>query len=288
MDGSKGLNPFDSDEDTEPRRSRERETCEKTEGPGSGRRERSAAEWEDTPLKQRPPDVQLEYHCTTLSKIINETGQLTDPFLLQEFGDHLRAIEKCLSRERPMTKGLTGDCLSVILTHNIIENVYMFSTRQRVHGRDIRIMLLQFFSEVFVHSSQDILIHQQFLRPLNRLLRACEGTKKGEIKDGEISTSLVPLLHQICILIQENQSYLDLFFMEAKAHHPARFFILTQLIPYMHDVSEIGKRSRDALLLCLSLADHTSHASLSEFIAIDSNFCQVNVYSGHLSIRTSL
>ena len=277
MDGGKGFNPFDSDEDTEPRRTREKEAHDnKTKGPSSERKH-STSEWEDVSLKQRPPDVQVECHCTTLSNIINQTRQLTDPFLLQEFRDHLRAIEKLLSRERPTAKDLLGDCLSVTLSHNIIENVYMFSTRQRVHGRDIRIILLQFFTEVFAHSSQDLLIHQQFLRPLNRLLRACEETKKGEIEDGEISTSLIPLLHQICILIQENQSYLDLFFVEAKAHHPARFFILTQLIPYMHSVSEIGKRSRDALLLCLSLADHTSHATLSEFIAIDSNFCQVGI-----------
>ena len=226
--------------------------------------------WEDVPLSHRPPAAQVRHHCLALEKIMSDTTQMTDPFLLEEFREHLQAVEKCVSRERPSAKGHIGECLAVLLAQNVIENAYVFGTRQKVHGRDIRIMLLKFFTEVFAHSCQDLLIHQQFLRPLNRLLRTCEGTN-----DGEISSSLVPLLHQICILIQENHSLLDLFFVEAKAHHPARFFLLTQLIQHMHDTTEAGKRARDALLLCLSLADQLPHTSLSQFIATDSNFCQV-------------
>ena len=254
-----GLNPFGSDDDDEIGRDK------RSEGVGM-----SVAGLESVPVSQRPPAAQVEHHWEALGKIINDTGQLTDPFLFEEFRDHLSSIEKLVSRERPVSRGEPGDCLAVLLSKNMIENAYVFSTRQRVHGRDIRIMLLRFFTEVFAHSRQDVLIHQQFLRPLNRLLRACEGTE-----DGEIFAALVPLLHQVCILIQENQSLFNLFYMEAKAHHPARFFIMTQLIPHMHDMTEIGNRSRDALLLCLSLADQLPHTNLSQFIAIDSNFCQV-------------
>ena len=256
--GGSGLNPFGSDDDEgEPGRGGEEEgAVERGGGPPS--------QQQDTPLK-------IELHCTALASVINDSTQLTDPFLLEEFHSHLTAVEKLVSRERPQSRGEVGDNLAFILSENIIEKVYVFSTLQKVHGREIRVMLLRFFTEVFVHSVQDVLIHQQFLRPLNRLLRACEGTR-----DGDIMSALVPLLHQICILIQMNQSLLDLFFVEAKAHHPAKFFLLSQLIPYMHDVSEIGNRARDALLLCLSLADQLSHASLSQFIAFESNFCQVS------------
>ena len=259
--GSGGLNPFGSDDDDEIGKDKESEGVRL-----------STAGLESVPIPQRPPAAQVEHHWEALGKFMNDTGQLTDPFLLEEFRDHLTSIEKLVSRERPASKGQPGDCLSVLLANNVIENTYVFGTRQRVHGRDIRIMLLKFFTEVLAHTRQDVLIHQQFLRPLNRLLRACEGTE-----DGEIFAALVPLLHQVCILIQENQSLFDLFFVEAKAHHPARFFVMTQLIPHVHDTTEIGNRSRDALLLCLSLADQLPHTTLSQFIAADSNFCQVYI-----------
>lgn len=255
-----GLNPFGSDDD------------EQADDPGRGAEEEGATEKGDVFLSQQHAPLKIEHHCTALGEIMRDTAQLTDPFLLEEFRGHLTSIEKLVSRERPQSRGEVGDNLAILLSQNIIQRVYVFSTQQKVHGRDIRVMLLRFFTEVFAHSVQDVLIHQQFLRPLNRLLRACEGSG-----DAETKSTLVPLLHQICILIQMNQSLLDLFFVGAEAHHPARFFILSQLIPYMHDVTEIGNRARDALLLCLSLADQLSHASLSQFIAIESNFCQVSL-----------
>lgn len=263
------LNPFGNDED-------EQELKREEEGEEG---QKSTTVFENVSVSHCPPVAEVKHHWTALGKIINDTQLLTDPFLLEEIRDHLSSIEKLVSRERrPSSKGRTGDCLAVVLSENMIENVYMFGIRQKVHGRDIRIMLLKFFTEVFAHSRQDILIHQQFLRPLNRLLRACEGSE-----DGEISTALVPLLHQICILIQENHSLLDLFFVEGKAHHPPKFFIFTQLVPHMHDTTEIGNRSRDALLLCLSLADRLPHTTLSQFIAIDCNFCQVCTIPGLLN-----
>ena len=222
------------------------------------------------PLSHKPPADQVSHHWAALERAINNTTQLTNPFLLEEFREHLTTIEKLIAKESPEANGCTGDCLEVVLSENVIESIYLFSTRQREYGRDIRIMLLKFFNEVLTRSSQPVLIHQQVLRPLNRLLRSCEGTK-----DRDISLALVPLLHQICILIQENQSFLDLFYVETKAHHPSSFLLFTQLIPHLHDMTEVGNRSRDALLLCLSLADQLPHTNLSRFIATDCNFCQV-------------
>ena len=266
VDKRGGLNPFDSDDDE-----RDEDRGEGEGDPGAG----GTREREDAPLsqQQRSP-LKIELHCAALKKIMSDTAQLTDPFLLEEFRGHLGSVEKLVSRERPSTRGEVGDNLALVLSDNTVESVYVFSTQQRAHSREIRVMLLRFFTEIFVHSAQDVLIHQQFLRPLNRLLRACDGAR-----EGEVASALVPLLHQICILIQENLSLLDLFFVEAKAHHPARFFLLSQLVPYMHDVTEIGNRARDALLLCLSLADQLSHAGLSQFIAIESNFCQVSQWT---------
>ena len=195
-----------------------------------------------------------------------------DPFALQELQDHLSSVERLLVKDRPKSHGQTGPALQYLLNENIVESVYMFSTRQRAYAKEIRILLLKFFTEIFTRSPQPILIHQQVLRPISKLLRACEGTE-----DREMNASLVPLLHTMCILMQENRSLLDLFFIESRVHMQSRFLVFTQLIPHMHAGGEVGNRARDALLLCLSLADQLPGSSLTHFIASDSNFCQVCV-----------
>ena len=267
-------NPFGSEDEEE----EEEEEREAREERGKGEDNVS----KDVPLESTPQAEQTRHHWLAIEKTISIPYQLTDPFLLGELGKHLTAIQKLVAKERPESMGRTGDCLEVVLSQNIVESVYVFSTRQRVHGRGIRITLLRFLTELLTCCSQPLLIHQQILRPLNRLLRACEATE-----DGGVTSALVPLLHQICILLQENQSLLDLFFVESKAHHPSRFLPMTQLIPHMHDVTEIGNRSRDALLLCLSLADQLPQTNLSRFIATDCNFCQVGILTlPHLSPLT--
>lgn len=222
----------------------------------------------EAPLRERSPPNQVEHHWKAMDSIMQ--SKVTDPFSLEEFREHLTAIEKLIIKEKPASSGRTGDCLEFVLSENIIESVYVFSTRQRVYGKDVRIMLLKFFTEVFARSTQPILIHQQILRPLSRLLRACEGTQ-----DQELCSALVPLLHHICILMQENQSLLDLFFINAKVHLQSKFLIFTELVLHMHEASDIGNRARDALLLCLSLAAQLPASNLSRFIAVDCNFCQV-------------
>lgn len=216
-----------------------------------------------------------EQHWKAMDGIMQ--SRMMDPFSLEELREHLKAIEKLIIREKPVSSGRTGDCLEFLLSENVVESIYLFSTRQKVYGKEVRIMLLKFFMEVFACSPQPILIHQQILRPLSRLLRACEDTE-----DTDLRNALVPLLHRICILMQENQSLLDLFFIESRVHLQSKFLIFTQLISHMHEVSEVSNRARDAILLCLSLAAQLPASGLSRFIAVDCNFCQVGVYSSSI------
>ena len=212
----------------------------------------------------------LKRYCLAIEELTQ--SKVLNPFALEELRDNLMNIQKLLSKDRPESQGQVGSCLKYLLNENIIESVYMFSTRQREYSKEVKIYLLDFFTEVFARSQQPLLIHQQILRPVNKLLRACEGTK-----DPQLTSSLIPLLHQICILVQENQSLLDLFFVESNVHMQSRFLVLTSLIPHMHDMGDVGNRARDALLLCLSLADQLSGTNLCRFIATDCNFCQVSI-----------
>lgn len=246
--GGKSLNPFDDDMDSE-------------------LLDISTGAWRENGLSQ--PVQQLESCWREIDGILS--SKTMDPFAMDELKQHLSTVEKSLIKDHPESQGQTGPCLQYLLSENIIESIYMFSTRQKVYAQEIRILLLKFFTEVFTRSSQPILIHQQILRPISKLLRACEGPV-GQ----EMTSALVSLLHTMCILMQENQSLLDLFFIESRVHMQSRFLVFTQLIPHMHVNGETGNRTRDALLLCLSLADQLPGSSLTHFIASDSNFCQVS------------
>lgn len=223
----------------------------------------------DLPLHERPAVYQVQHHWEAMNEIIQ--SKVTDPFTLAEFQEHLNSIGKFLIGEKPETSGRTGDCLEFLLSENVVESVYLFGTWQKAYGKELRVGLLRFFTDVFARSSQPILIHQQTLRPLSRLLRACEGTT-----DPDLCGALVPLLHRICILMQENQSLLDLFFVDSRMPSQSKFLIFTQLIPHMHATGDVGNRARDAILLVLSLADQLPESTLSRFIATECNFCQAS------------
>lgn len=217
------------------------------------------------------PVQQLEQCWNEIDDLLH--SKITDPFAVEELREHFSKVEKALIRDRPESHGQVGPCLQYLLNEDIIENMYVFSAKQKVYGKEIRIILLKFFTEVFSRSPQPVLIHQQVLRPFRKLLRVCEvdGTR-----DHELSASLVPLLHTMCILMQENQSLLDLFF-EPRVNMPSQFLVFSQLLPHMHVSGEVGNRARDAILLCLSLADQIPGSHLTQFIATDSNFCQVQI-----------
>lgn len=261
--GGGSLNPFDFSEDDDEEMM--------TLGLGAGGERDTVPsrqrDYRDLPLHERPPNYQLRHHWNEMDDLI-QSGNM-DPFALEELREHFRAMEKLLIKDKPEQSGQIGPCLKLVLNENIIESFYMFSTQQRVYMKELRITLLRFFTEVLARASQPMLIHQQILRPISKLLRACEGTE-----DREINNALIPFLHQMCILMQENQSLLDLFF-ETKPNMQSKFLIFVQLIPHMHGTGEVGNRARDAILLCLSLAAQLPGSNLSHFIAVESNFCQV-------------
>lgn len=262
--GGGSLNPFDDleDEDDEEMAT----LAQSTEGEEDNFRHRR--DYKDLPLHERPPYYQLRHHWNEMDDLMRSGGM--DPFALEELREHFRSIEKLLIRDKPEKSGQIGPCLKLFLNENIVESFYMFSTQQKVYVKELRVVLLKFFTEVLARTSQPMLIHQQILRPISKLLRACEGSE-----DREINGALIPFLHQLCILMQENQSLLDLFF-ETKPNMKSKFLIFVELIPHMHEMGEVGNRARDAILLCLSLAAQLPGSNLSQFIAVESNFCQVS------------
>ena len=198
------------------------------------------------------------------------TTALSDPFTLQEFQDHLVAIVTLMMKDQSFPSDKVCDSVQLLLTENVLEKLYLYVTRQKAYSRESRLLLLKFTNTLLSLPGQPLLIHQQIVRPLGRLLRVCETSP-----EQNLSVGLVPLLQRICLLIQENDTLLDLFFSDGAGQTPSKFFVFTQLVPHIHDGSETGRRARDAILICLSVAARSLHSNLGEFIVADTNFCQV-------------
>ena len=227
-----------------------------------------------------PEDI--ESHWRQLDEIT--ANGITDPFDVVDIKKHLSAMGKLVAEERPHSSGRTGDCLEFLLSEDVIEKVYTLSLRERTYSKDLRLCILNFFVEL-LSSPQPLLIHQQVLRPLTKLLHVLE-----ENKDEEITAALVPVLHQICVILNDNPSLLDLFYMDGRKTSQSKCLIFALLITHIHetdnnitanllnnsDSRSVASCSRDAVLSFLSMAKKIQHKGLSAFIINDTSFCPVS------------
>ena len=228
----------------------------------------SHAHRDTNPFSSSSSDLDLmTEHWDELSDLLE--SPISNPFALQEFQQHLVSITHIIEEEGPIGQQTTP-CMELLLSENILEKLYLFSTKQRNYLTDIRHSLLILFKSLLSRPGQPLFIHQQVLRPLNRLLRVCETAK-----DDKLSLAILSLLHQICLLIQENETCIDLFFTDGGGQVPSKFFIFSNLVPHIHDGGEGGARARDAMLFCLSVAERSPSSSLCDFIVSDTDFCQV-------------
>jgi len=224
----------------------------------------------------------IHSHWRELHGII--TTGITDPFDVVDIKKHLTAMGKLVAEETPHSTGRTGDCLEHLLSEDVIEKIYTLSLRERSYSKDLRLCILNFFVEL-LSSSQPLLIHQQVLRPLTKLLHSLE-----ESRDEDITAAMVPVLYQICVIIHDNPSLLDLFFMDGRKSSQSKCLVFALLISHIHettnrvltgDVYGSGSQSvaicsRDAVLLFLSLAKKMNHKGVAAFITNDTSFCPVS------------
>lgn len=227
-----------------------------------------------------PEDI--ESHWRQLDEITS--NGITDPFDIVDIKKHLNAMGKLVADERPHNSGRTGDCLEFLLSEDVVEKLYTLSLRERTYSKDLRLCILNFFVEL-LSSPQPLLIHQQVLRPLTKLLHVLE-----ENKDEEITAALVPVLHQICIIIYNNPSLLDLFYMDGRKSSQSKCLIFALLVAHIHETDNnittsilntngsknVASCSRDAVLSFLSLAKKINHKGLATFIIDDTSFCPVS------------
>ena len=270
------MNPFDEDEDDGPINPFDVDTTPKNKRTNGMTRTTSMIITED-----------IHSHWRELHGII--TTGITDPFDVVDVKKHFIAIGKLVAEETPQSTGRTGDCLEHLLSEDVIEQIYTLSLRERNYSKDLRVCILNFFVEL-LSSPQPLLIHQQVLRPLTKLLHSLE-----ESKDEDITAAMVPVLHQICVIVHDNPSLLDLFFMDGRKSSQSKCLVFALLISHIHETTNrvltgdvygnsksVANCSRDAVLLFLSLAKKMDHKGVAAFITDDTSFCPVSLVNGEM------
>ena len=119
------------------------------------------------------------------------------------------------------------------------------------------------------------------MTPLLALLDTVHGLA-GPASPG-LQSSLLGLVHSLCVLLTESPSLLALFTSDTSSSTPLtsdssssstpRFLLFSLLTPFLHKSSPEGQLARDSLLLCISLS--AQHDIVQTYIAEHSNFTTI-------------
>ena len=88
-----------------------------------------------------------------------------------------------------------------------------------------------------------------------------------------LQSSLLGLVHSLCVLLTESPSLLALFTSDTSSSSTPRFLLFSLLTPFLHKSSPEGQLARDSLLLCISLS--AQHDIVQTYIAEHSNFTTI-------------
>ena len=120
-------------------------------------------------------------------------------------------------------------------------------------------------------SGQSVVSHTKIVQPLLSLLDIVHTTSQKCPPSTELQSSLLGLIHSLCVLLTESPSLLELFTCNTSG--APKFLLFSLLTPFLHLSSQQGQSARDSLLLCISLS--SQHEIVQTYISDHSNFCTI-------------
>lgn len=210
----------------------------------------------------------LKEHCKSIQGVLltSETSKSSLENCRRVL-DHFNIIINMISDEKSQD-GQLGSCLEFVLESGIFEEVFAWSLGQRACMKELIKEQLKLYKSLIKRCKQPILIFEEIVVPLKRLLRSCAGKQSSDIE-----TVFVDVLHQLCVCVNQDVSLLNTHFINAGSATEASFSVFSLLTPYLHSEGEVGSRSRDAVLLCTSLS--MLQEQLANFICEETTFCPV-------------
>lgn len=210
----------------------------------------------------------LKEHCRSIHDIIltSETskGSLETS---RRVLDHFNGVINTISDEK-CRDGQLGPCLEYAMESGVFEEIFSWSLGQRACMKELIKEQLKLYKSLIKRCKQPILILEEIVVPLKRLLRSCTGKQSSDIE-----LVFVDVLHQLCVCVNQDVSLLNAHFINASSPKEGDLSVFSLLIPYLHSEGEVGSRSRDAVLLCTSLS--MFQEQLANFICEETTFCPV-------------
>lgn len=195
--------------------------------------------------------------------IVNLLDQMI-ALLIQEVSSQKKSDATNIGHPDEVT--FVGPILDYLFLEKILDKIFVWSIKSGEFVNVMKLEQLKMYETLISHCQEYILFHKPFVRPLLQLLAVC-----GECSPVEVEKRFVVLLNTICVCMTQNQNLLGMFFNVNS--EPARFPIISLLIPFVHREGAIGQQARDALLLCMALSRENESVGL--YIAEHSNFCPV-------------
>ena len=207
--------------------------------------------------------LQFHFHCRCGDDVLTVSAQLEQMIQLLQ-------LEISAGSKNSETR-----ILDTILSDrdNILAQLVSWSKSLPSSESDTILSLLLHLADVLVgckQSGQSVVYHAKVVQPLLSLLDIVNNTMQRHTVSPELQSSLLSLIHSLCVLLMESPSLLELF---TSTGHTPRFLLFTLLTPFLHKPSHQGQLARDSLLLCISLS--SQHDSVQTFITDHTNFCTI-------------
>ena len=211
----------------------------------------------------------LKGHCKSIKDVLLAAeATKCSPDDCRRVIDHFNVVINIISDEKCGRDGQLGSCLEYTLECGIFEEIFAWSLSQRTCMKDLIKEQLKLYKTLLKRCKQPILIFEEIVVPLKRLLRSCMGKQTNDIE-----LVFVDVLHQLCICVNQDVALLDSHFINTTSATEASFSVFSLLVPYVHREEEVGSRSRDSVLLCTSLS--MFQEQLANFICEETTFCPV-------------
>ncbi|XP_047672818.1 FHF complex subunit HOOK interacting protein 1A isoform X2 [Tachysurus fulvidraco] len=197
---------------------------------------------------------------------------LDEASAVQNYVEHMLLL---LMEEETGVSGAMGPILEFVIMENIMERLFIWSLRRDFTDQS-KLEQLKMYKMLIGQAKQPLLHHKPVLKPLMMLLSSCSGTATGQAgvpTSSKVENELVLLLHQLCCVVSNDPSILELFFHSSEDQGAANFLLFSLLVPFIHRDGEIGQQARDALLLIMTLSKDNQR--VATHIAHNTFFCPV-------------
>ncbi|KAK2865825.1 hypothetical protein Q7C36_001881 [Tachysurus vachellii] len=198
---------------------------------------------------------------------------LDEASAVQNYVEHMLLL---LMEEETGVSGAMGPILEFVIMENIMERLFIWSLRRDFTDQS-KLEQLKMYKMLIGQAKQPLLHHKPILKPLMMLLSSCSGTATGQAAgvptSSKVENELVVLLHQLCCVVSNDPSILELFFHSSEDQGAANFLLFSLLVPFIHRDGEIGQQARDALLLIMTLSKDNQR--VATHIAHNTFFCPV-------------